>query len=704
MATLEKIRSKSVLLFVIIIVALLAFILGDFLTSGRTYFGSGTTVARAGDVKVEYNDYQNRMNEMSEQSRNQNIDNGVLSQQVINSLLVEKLLQKEYNDLGIVVTDQELSNALVGPNPHPAAMQFIYNMSQYLGLQAPSGVDVLNAVKDPTKYNLPAEAAGQLQQAWTSLESQIEQLMLNEKFNRLVLGLFTANDLDARSLYEDMSTTRHISFVAKPFSAVEDKDAEITDADRKAAWEQNKGRYRITEPVRSVDYILVNIEPSQADRVAGQQAVENALATLNSTEGTEAIAADARFVVNRATATRSQIRDNALKSYLDSASVGQATLLNTVGDNFTLVKLLGVDNDIDSINISFVGYAKGGNVDSLMARVNGGATMASLIDNENVLGQDSIWASLVPPGIPANIKAALTEHAVGELFTVADTINGQGVQTLYRINRRNAPVRVYDVAEVTYTIDPSQETLNKISSDLHTFVSNNSSAADFSANAAAAGYTVLSTAVSASSPMVGQARDSRAAVKWLMNAKEGQVMPVFQDSKQTYMMAAALKNIYDGEYLPWNADLIASDVDAQALRNKKAQVLIDRYSGKANDIKGYARTMQGSVQSGDAMFTAPMLATIGFGESALQGIIAASPKGKLVGPVQGDNEVVVFVVDGIESQGREYDFNEYSNQFNRLLNLGNIRLLQDPNYMRFLLLGDEKEENNSLNFIQGIGE
>ena len=52
MATLEKIRSKSVLLFVIIIVALLAFILGDFLTSGRTYFGSGMTVAQVGEKKV----------------------------------------------------------------------------------------------------------------------------------------------------------------------------------------------------------------------------------------------------------------------------------------------------------------------------------------------------------------------------------------------------------------------------------------------------------------------------------------------------------------------------------------------------------------------------------------------------------------------------------------------------------------------------
>ena len=43
MATLEKIRKKSALLFTIIIVALLAFILGDFLTSGRSFFGHGTT-------------------------------------------------------------------------------------------------------------------------------------------------------------------------------------------------------------------------------------------------------------------------------------------------------------------------------------------------------------------------------------------------------------------------------------------------------------------------------------------------------------------------------------------------------------------------------------------------------------------------------------------------------------------------------------
>ncbi len=42
MATLEKIRSKSVILFVIIIVALLAFILGDFLTSAAPTLAPAT--------------------------------------------------------------------------------------------------------------------------------------------------------------------------------------------------------------------------------------------------------------------------------------------------------------------------------------------------------------------------------------------------------------------------------------------------------------------------------------------------------------------------------------------------------------------------------------------------------------------------------------------------------------------------------------
>ena len=274
MATLEKIRSKSVLLFVIIIVALLAFILGDFLTSGRTYFGNGMTVAEAGSCTVDYNEYQNRINAASEQAQaqGQNVDNDQLSLQVINEVLFEQLLNKEYDELGIKVTDTEISNALTGETPHRQAYQFIATLSQQIGLPEVSGKAVYDAMMNPAKYNLPAEAGEQLKKLWANEEADLEKSLLQEKFYRLVTGLFTANKIDAKALYDDNATTRHIAYATKSYSTVADKDVTVADADLQAAYEKNKAQYRLDEPTRSIDYIYVAIEPSQADRIAGQQA------------------------------------------------------------------------------------------------------------------------------------------------------------------------------------------------------------------------------------------------------------------------------------------------------------------------------------------------------------------------------------------------------------------------------------------------
>lgn len=705
MATLEKIRSKSVLLFVIIIVALLAFILGDFLTSGRTYFGGGTTIAQAGNAKVDYHDYQARMNAVSENQRNQaqNLDNDVLSQQVLQQLLLEEMQKNEYEKLGIVVTDKELSEALTGETPHPAAQQFIYGISQQLGLPTPSGQAVYDAMMNPQKYGFPPEAGAQLKQYWASLEKNVESALLAEKFDRLISGLFTANELDAQSTYNNVATTRHISYAAKDYSSIPDDQVKLSDDDLRAAYNEDKGMYRINEPIRSVDYILVSIEPSAEDRAAGQKEVEDAILSLRAEQGTNSVMANSKFVVNTGNATRSQISDNRLKQFVDSAAIGDVVLLNNVGDRYNVVKLLGKTQEIDSINISMIARADGAALDSLLAQVNAGKSFADLIDNKTVMGQDSIWASLATPGLPEGLKAALENNAVGTSFVFTDSVQGNQTPTLYRINSRHAPVNVYELATIDYTVDPSQATLDQLSGNLNTFVSNNSSAADFAKNAAEAGYTILSAPVSASSSRLANVSDSRPALKWILNAKKGQVMPVYQDNKQTYLLTAAVKGIYDGDYLPYDCDLIADAVKQKAMRNKKAEKLINDYKGKAKDIAGYAKVMGVEAQNGDAMFNSPMLANIGFGESALQGAIAAAKKGTLVGPVEGNSAVVVFVVTGEEKSNREYTFEEYANQFNRQLGIGGARPMQDME--RFtLLLGDDKIENNSLKFIQGFGE
>ena len=101
MAALEKIRSKAVFLTVIIGVALLAFILGDFLTSGRTFFGDGNTIAKVGDEIIDAIVFQRRYEKMSAQlqERGQSVDGAVIQNQVLNQMMSEILLDQEIEAL-----------------------------------------------------------------------------------------------------------------------------------------------------------------------------------------------------------------------------------------------------------------------------------------------------------------------------------------------------------------------------------------------------------------------------------------------------------------------------------------------------------------------------------------------------------------------------------------------------------------------------
>ncbi len=699
MATLEKIRNKSVLLFVIIIVALLAFILGDFLTSGRTYFGHPTTVAKAAGVTVEYQDYQARLTQAGEQLRNQGRDysNDVLTQNVVQALLTEQLLKKEYQDLGIKVTDAELTEAMTGEMPHPAAAQMIGYLSQQLQLPEASGRAVYDAMQNPAKYGLNPEIGNELRRIWANQEQELEDAMLNQKFMSLVTGLFTYNKLDAQSFYDDNATTRHIAYVSKDASAVADGDIDFSDADVKALWNKQKANYRLDEETREIDYIYMPIEPSQADRIAGQQAVENAITELNASNGTEAVASNTRFVVSTSNAPLSAITDSKLKTFINENEKGQAKLLNRNGDTYTIAKLLDVTTGIDSINVSILRAIDGTNLDSITAVLNGGASFASVSDGATIQGQDSIWTALEGTGIDDKTKNALATATVGKAFILTDTIQGQPVSAVYKVNRRHAPVNYYDIATIEYTVDPSQETLTELSSNLRTYISNNSSADEFAKNAGDAGYSVLTDQVSASSTGIGNARDSRRFVKWAMDARKGQVSPMMQDDKQSYLIAVAVSDIYD-DYMPYTSPAINTQLTAQARNAKKADKLMADYAGKASDLEGYAKVLETEVAEGNVNITSPALLSIGINESALQGAIAAAEKGKLTGPVKGNRGILVFEVRDINTDNRPFNVDEYGSRFNQTFGIS-----RRPTPLP-LLLGSDKVDNRSLNFVQAVGE
>ena len=131
MATLQSIRNKGVLLAVIIGLALLAFIIGDFLNSGSTLFKqSKRNVAEVAGEKIDIETYQKAVDQMNtvykiEYGRNDFNENELsqMRSQVWESLVNEKILQAEAAKMGLSVSKEELTDRLIGKNIHPMILQ-----------------------------------------------------------------------------------------------------------------------------------------------------------------------------------------------------------------------------------------------------------------------------------------------------------------------------------------------------------------------------------------------------------------------------------------------------------------------------------------------------------------------------------------------------------------------------------------------------
>ena len=154
MATLEKIRSKSVFLIIVIGVALLAFIVGDALTNSQNIFGDRTTVAKVGGVKIDYTEYQRKreqLNEQLDQARRQNpqqyanFDTQLLPQMALDQLISEALVRNAADKAGIRSSSNLLRHYMLDNPQSQQVMNIVRQLNASgLSVQTPGlqGMDV----------------------------------------------------------------------------------------------------------------------------------------------------------------------------------------------------------------------------------------------------------------------------------------------------------------------------------------------------------------------------------------------------------------------------------------------------------------------------------------------------------------------------------------------------------------------------------
>lgn len=689
MATLEKIRSKSVLLLIIVGAALLAFIIGDFFTSGRTLFGTGTTIATAGDQKVDIQEFQRRVQQAQQQEQQagrKSTDAAVLQQRVLNDMIAEKLFDEEIKNLGIVVTDAELTEMMVGKNSAT-----VDRMVQQFGF--PDAATLHDMAYNPTKYNMPQDQAVQLQQYWVELESNVEKMLLQQKFQNLFGGVLAANDLDARAIYDDMASTASVLYAKKDLSSLPDADFKVEESDINAIYNEEKGQYKIEEPTRLVNYISVNIVPSQTDLLAGQQTVENALVALNNSTEAQGLPELSAFVVEPQKLSQADVdRQARLKAVLDTLSTGRAALVSRNGNDYTLAKLMGKTQASDKVTLDFMAVqGTRAQIDSLVAVLNSGVSFDSVAASPLVAqSQKASEISLLDPN-SAMVTELIEGRATGTYFA-PDTLAQGG--RIVRVAERAVPTTVYDLAMATYTVEPSNATVNDLESGLQTYVNSHKTAKEFADSAQAAGFTTFPAYVTASSPMIGNLNESHSAVAWAMDAKKGQVSPVFGDIQTGRFIAVALDDIYE-DYRPARDPQVNAALSAKALNNKKAAKLLADYQGKAKDVAGYAAVMGAQVDTTTVNLSQYMIPGIGMNEAAVQGRVAAAKAGQLVGPMQANHSVVVLQVLNIDNEGRPYSYDESAIRFGQQRGAGRM-----ANMLPAILLGNNKIKNNINKFYK----
>lgn len=682
MSTLEQIRQRPVLIISILGVALLLFILTAVDRPGELFTDSHT-VAKVDGEKIDYLEFQKRVEQQQEQMQQRgytNVDVAQVQEYVLQQMVNESLLKKEFERLGLTVTDNELSQAMLGVTPSP----YVQQMVQSMGI--PSAQLLYEAAFNPTKSGVTPEQAPQFQSAWAELEKNTEEMMLQQKFMALFAGTLTANKLDAKALYEDNATTSTIVYAKKDLSTLKDADFTPTDAEINDLYNQEKNRYRINEKQVVISYIAVDVVPSTDDLAAAQREVEDAIVGLRMNEGTDAVASNGKFYVNRVSATEASLAP-ALKKAVPSMAKDSVAMISFIDNQYTIAKLLDVTTSIDSVLVDVAFINETADADSVIARLNTGASKIDMGD-AIAQSQDSMWVSLLDPGI-AQFKDQIATAETGSYFKPEGGQNGMTM----RVRSRKAPVAVYDVAEITYDVVPSNATIQKLNGDLRKYLADNSTAAKFTSEATKAGYSALSAVVTPSTLSINGLQESRGAAKWALDAKKDQVSGVFNNDRDSRLLAVAVNDVYDGKFVPATNETVRNYLTNKVMNRKKAEKLIADYNGKGKSVAEYAAAMQVKADTTQVTFGQPYVRNFPMYESALQANVAVAKKGELVGPVALNQSVVVFTVTDVTAPSREFDYKNDAMVFNQREGVASFQRT-----LPAVLLGNKKVENKIQKF------
>ncbi len=659
MATLENIRKRGPLVAIIIGFAMLAFILGDFLNSGTNLLsGDRFRIAQVDDVSVDYRDYEQRVKNAIEQFKQQYQTSSIddrqreeIRRQVWEGMIQEIILQKEFDELGLEVSADELFDMVQGRNVDPMIQQIPAFRNPQTGMFDPALVIYFlkNMDKDPNS-----------KAAWLNIEEQIKQKRLSSKYINLVVKGLYITKAQAEAAYKERNYLVDFNYLTKRYSEVSDSSISISDNDLQAYYKEHKNDFK-QEASRDIAYVTFDVVPSANDTAYTLDWVKKAKPEFEVEENIKQyVNFNSDIPFDEKHYKKGEIANFELDSFMFSNEVGAVYGPYFEDGAYKLARIVEKKDMPDSIGVKHILIQINGQdipdierakaiADSLKTLIEKGANFAELVKNYS-----SDQTSLKKGGdigMFAEGQRAFGIFPYNELLN--EKINKvKPVETQYGVHllvktKQTELVPKVQVAILVRNIVPSSDTYQSIYAEASRFAGENHNLKDFNKAIQENGLLKkVAPRLTENETFIAGLSSPRQMIRWAFNAELGDVSQVYEFGNR--YVVAALTAIREKGTAPFEQVkeeirfFVAKEKKAEYLKNEVAKLMptdLNTAASKLNTTIAEARNVS---------FSSNQIEGLGF-EPVLIADVVSTEKNKVSGPVKGNNGVYLYEVTVITS-------------------------------------------------------
>ncbi len=672
MSLINKIREKSGIAVAAIGISITLFVLGD-LFGNNTLFGGGgnQSLGEIDGKEITMPDFQSRLDVMRTNYEAQTgrpageQEMTALREQAWNQMVVDIAYKKQYDKLGLAVTDDEMVDMVQGNHISPAIQQAFANPTT--GAFDKSAV--INYLRNLKTLPLPQ------QQSWADFEKNLRSDRLRQKYENIVRMASYVTKAESEREYMAQNTRASLRYLYVPFYSMADTTVKVTDSQLESYLRDHRDEYKGVN-TRTLQYVTFPIVPGKEDSTELNTEIKNLARGLAAAPNDSAYArmnSDVAVPMDMSYAMMSDQLKGAVSTFIPGGVYGPYRENNTYfiykyggtrQDSVATARashiLIRPDNPSDSAKEAARQRAEG-----ILNQIRGGASFEALAATNSTdqgsaqrggdVGYFQNNGAMVKPFEDAVFSMSsnglvdrLVESQYGfHIIKVTDPKSN----TLYRM------------ATIAKTIAPSQGTRDEAYRKADQFAASVDTKAEFDEAVAKDKSLVVATAarIPESSENVNAIQNAREIVRWAFNDKTGvdKVSQVFETDDQ-YVVAVLTGKTDQDEV---KVDDFRDELTAKVRNEVKATQITEKL-GTVGDLETMARKYGAGAlveTADDVTLATGLLSSAGFDPMAL-GVGFGLKKGQKSKIFTGENGVFVMEQVGKTAAPQIADFTPYKNQ------------------------------------------